>query len=148
MSNISGENCSSYEDCYTEQALIFIPEVQTTFLFLYFLVSIVGTLGNLFIVITVIRWKFSCTKTHSCTCTWSNNRRKSLHGDIFHWSHYHPARKIYIVKLGSLVSHAKWSIISERNSNLFEYPKRDHSWHYNPNTSTTQPPHNSPQSVH
>ena len=46
----------SFENCYTEQQFIFIPEVQITFLILYGLVSIIGTFGNLFIVITVIRW--------------------------------------------------------------------------------------------
>ena len=63
MSNETGDNCRSYEECYIKQELIFIPEVQRTFLLLYFMVSIIGTLGNLFIVITVIRCKFSSTKT-------------------------------------------------------------------------------------
>lgn len=55
LSNFTLEEDCSFDDCYTEQALIFIPEVQTTFLVLYGLVSLVGTIGNLFIVITVIR---------------------------------------------------------------------------------------------
>ena len=52
----SNTNCSE-NDCYTtvEQEIIFIPEVQIIFLVLYGLVSIIGTIGNLFIVITVIR---------------------------------------------------------------------------------------------
>ena len=49
------ETDCSFDNCYTEQQFIFIPEVQITFLILYGLVSIIGTFGNLFIVITVIR---------------------------------------------------------------------------------------------
>ena len=45
----------NFDDCYTEQELIFISEVQIIFLVLYGLVTIIGTIGNLFIVITVLR---------------------------------------------------------------------------------------------
>ena len=50
-------NCSEDDDCYRtiEQDIIFIPEVQIIFLVLYGIVSIIGAVGNLFIVITVIR---------------------------------------------------------------------------------------------
>ena len=49
-------NCSD-DECYTtvDQEIIFIPEVQIIFFVLYGLVSIIGAIGNLFIVITVIR---------------------------------------------------------------------------------------------
>ena len=53
-STITEEDCT-FDACYTEQALIFVPEVQTGFLVLYGIVSLVGTIGNLFILITVIR---------------------------------------------------------------------------------------------
>ena len=46
----------SFDNCYTEQQFIFLPQVQITFLVLYGLVSLIGTVGNLFIVVTVIRW--------------------------------------------------------------------------------------------
>ena len=54
--NGTGSNCSM-DDCYriVEQDIIFIPAVQIIFLVLYGLVSIIGAVGNLFIVITVIR---------------------------------------------------------------------------------------------
>ena len=54
--NGTGSNCSK-DDCYriVEQDIIFIPAVQIIFLVLYGLVSIIGAVGNLFIVITVIR---------------------------------------------------------------------------------------------
>ena len=54
MNNSSVEDCT-FDACYTEQALIFVPEVQTGFLILYGIVSVIGTLGNIFILITVIR---------------------------------------------------------------------------------------------
>ena len=48
-------NCSE-DDCYiVDQDIIFIPEVQIIFLVLYGLVSIIGAIGNLFIVVTVFR---------------------------------------------------------------------------------------------
>ena len=54
--NVTGSNCTK-DDCYriVEQDIIFIPAVQIIFLVLYGLVSIIGAVGNLFIVITVIR---------------------------------------------------------------------------------------------
>ena len=55
MNNSSVEDCT-FDACYTEQALIFVPEVQTGFLILYGIVSVIGTLGNIFIVSTVIRY--------------------------------------------------------------------------------------------
>ena len=56
MNNSSlAPECSTFDDCYTEQELIFIPEVQIVFFVLYGIVSFVGTVGNLFIVVTVIR---------------------------------------------------------------------------------------------
>ena len=55
MNNSSSEDCT-FEACYTEQALIFVPEVQTGFLVLYGIVSVIGTLGNIFILSTVIRY--------------------------------------------------------------------------------------------
>ena len=58
------EDCS-FDNCYTEQALIFIPEVQIIFLILYGIVSLVGIVGNLFIVITVIRYDFYSKKCNS-----------------------------------------------------------------------------------
>ena len=51
----------SFDNCYTEQQFIFLPQVQITFLVLYGLVSLIGTVGNLFIVVTVIRWAQSNT---------------------------------------------------------------------------------------
>ena len=51
---LEGFDCS-FDNCYTEQEFIFIRQVQITFLVLYGLVSIIGTIGNLFIVITVVR---------------------------------------------------------------------------------------------
>ena len=57
MNNTSlAPECSTFDDCYTEQELIFIPEVQVVFFVLYGIVSFVGTVGNLFIVVTVIRY--------------------------------------------------------------------------------------------
>ena len=56
MSNTSECGVENYEDCFAEQKLIFIPEVQTTFLVLYAVISVAGILGNLFIVLTVIRY--------------------------------------------------------------------------------------------
>ena len=53
MKNTTG-NCS-FTECYTDQELIFVREVQIIFLLLYSLVSIMGTVGNLLIVITVVR---------------------------------------------------------------------------------------------
>ena len=53
-STIAEEDCT-FDACYTEQALIFVPEVQTGFLVLYGIVSLLGTIGNLFILIAVIR---------------------------------------------------------------------------------------------
>ena len=47
------ESCS-FSDCET-QALIFMPEVQITFLVLYSLVALVGVVGNIFIIFTVLR---------------------------------------------------------------------------------------------
>ena len=47
-------NCS-FTECYIDQELIFIREVQMIFLLLYSLVSMVGIVGNLLIVITVAR---------------------------------------------------------------------------------------------
>ena len=55
MNNSSSEQPCTFDDCYTEQALIFVPEVQVGFLVLYAIVSVIGTLGNIFILITVIR---------------------------------------------------------------------------------------------
>ena len=55
MNNSSSEKDCTFDDCYTEQALIFVPEVQIGFLVLYGIVSLIGTLGNIFILITVIR---------------------------------------------------------------------------------------------
>ena len=54
MSNLSTSFDSS--SCYTEQELIFNLGVQKTFLLPYGLVSIIGTVGNIIIVITVIRF--------------------------------------------------------------------------------------------
>ena len=48
------EDCT-YDDCISDQALIFLPMVQTGFLILYGIVSLIGTIGNMFILITVIR---------------------------------------------------------------------------------------------
>ena len=47
------DSCS-FNDC-NSQALIFIPEVQITFLVLYSLVSLMGIVGNMFIIVTVVR---------------------------------------------------------------------------------------------
>ena len=72
-SNISqsGEmNASDFTD-EDDQLLIFIPEVQTTFLILYGLVSLVGTVGNLFIVITVLRQEFHLLKLFLKNMLWS-----------------------------------------------------------------------------
>ena len=55
MNNSSSEQPCTFDDCYTEQALIFVSEVQIGFLVLYGIVSLIGTLGNIFILITVIR---------------------------------------------------------------------------------------------
>ena len=54
-STLNDKDCT-FDDCYTEQALIFLPMVQTGFLIIYGIVSLVGTIGNLFILITVIRY--------------------------------------------------------------------------------------------
>ena len=56
MNNSTSEQPCTFDGCYTEQALIFIPQVQIGFLVLYGIVSLIGTLGNIFILITVIRW--------------------------------------------------------------------------------------------
>ena len=53
MKNTTG-NCS-FTECYIDQELIFIREVQITFLLLYTLVSLMGIVGNLLVVITVVR---------------------------------------------------------------------------------------------
>ena len=53
MKNITG-NCS-FTECYIDQELIFIREVQITFLLLYTLVSLMGIVGNLLVVITIVR---------------------------------------------------------------------------------------------
>ena len=58
---LNDEECS-FDNCYTEQALIFIPEVQIIFLILYGIVSLVGIVGNLFIVITVVRYIACCSR--------------------------------------------------------------------------------------
>ena len=55
MNNSTIEKPCTFDGCYTEQALIFAPEVQIGFLVLYGIVSLIGTLGNIFILITVIR---------------------------------------------------------------------------------------------
>ena len=55
MNNSTSEEDCTFDDCYTEQALIFMPEVQIGFLVLYGIVSLIGTLGNIFILMTVIR---------------------------------------------------------------------------------------------
>ena len=47
-------DCGS-SNCFTSQEIIHILEVQITFLVLYGLVATIGTVGNLFIVITVVR---------------------------------------------------------------------------------------------
>ena len=52
MNSTSLENTSSGP----EQLLIFLPEVQVTFLVLYGIVSLLGTVGNIFIVVTVVRY--------------------------------------------------------------------------------------------
>ena len=54
-STLSDKDCT-FDDCYTEQAFIFLPMVQTGFLIIYGIVSLIGTIGNLFILITVIRY--------------------------------------------------------------------------------------------
>ena len=59
MNNSTHEENCTFDNCYTNQSLIFIPEVQTGFLVLYGIVSVIGTLGNLFILITVIRFQFT-----------------------------------------------------------------------------------------
>ena len=55
------DQTDEYQDCIFNdcnmQALIFIPEVQTTFFVLYSLVSLVGIVGNVFIIFTVLRYK-------------------------------------------------------------------------------------------
>ena len=56
MNNTSLEEGCTFDDCYPEQALIFLPQVQTAFLVLYGIVSSIGALGNLFILVTVIRY--------------------------------------------------------------------------------------------
>ena len=60
MNNSSSDDCT-FDACYTEQALIFVPEVQTGFLVLYGIVSLIGILGNIFILFTVIRYTFALT---------------------------------------------------------------------------------------
>ena len=47
-------NCS-FTECYIDQELIFIREVQIIFLLLYSVVSLTGIVGNLLIVTTVAR---------------------------------------------------------------------------------------------
>ena len=50
----------SFNNCYTEQKFIFIREVQITFLVLYGLVSIIGTVG----ITLVISFKFDMLGGH------------------------------------------------------------------------------------
>ena len=53
----SSFSCDSFSSsCYADQELIFLPGVQKTFLLLYCLVSFIGTVGNIIILITVIRF--------------------------------------------------------------------------------------------
>ena len=69
MNNSNLEKGCTFDDCYTEQALIFLPQVQTAFLVLYGIVSSIGTLGNLFILVTVIRYLVTLPTTClNCMC--------------------------------------------------------------------------------
>ena len=73
MSNLStnvSTSCDS-SSCYIEQELIFHLGVQKTFLLLYGLVSIIGTVGNIIIVITVIRTPDLRTGTNLLVCNMS-----------------------------------------------------------------------------
>ena len=95
MNNSNLEKGCTFDDCYTEQALIFLPQVQTAFLVLYGTVSSIGALGNLFILVTVIRYLVTfptsrlscwsvcvcpgaraCTRGWTCLCaTWRSLTR-------------------------------------------------------------------------
>ena len=70
MNSTSLENTSSGP----EQLLIFLPEVQVTFLVLYGIVSLLGTVGNIFIVVTVARYH-----GHTGTDTRNNTFIRSSH---------------------------------------------------------------------
>ena len=69
MNSSSLENTSSGP----EQLLIFLPEVQVTFLVLYGIVSLLGTVGNIFIVVTVVRYL-----QHTHTDTRNNTLIRSI----------------------------------------------------------------------